>query len=99
LAPITREEPFGISIIDALASGTPVVANARGAFPEIIEHGKNGFLATTETEFKHYMRRIGEIDPAYCRESVKKHFSADKMTDEYVRRYELILKKVASKNN
>jgi glycosyltransferase involved in cell wall biosynthesis len=93
LAPITWEEPFGIAMIDALASGTPVVAYRRGAFPEIIEHGKNGFLADTETEFKKYMLRVDEIDPADCRRSVEAKFSAEKMTKSYVERYETIIAK------
>jgi glycosyltransferase involved in cell wall biosynthesis len=93
LAPINWEEPFGIAIVDALACGTPVVAYRRGAFPEIIEHGKNGFLADNEAEFKQYMQRVGEIDPAYCRESVAKNFSADKMTDEYLERYKEVIER------
>lgn len=94
LAPITWEEPFGIALIDALACGTPVVAFRRGAFPEIIQHGKNGFLADTEAEFKQYMKRVDEIDPAVCRESVEKNFSAQKMTQEYIDRYEEVIKRV-----
>lgn len=97
LAPIHWEEPFGISIIDALASGTPVVAFRRGAFPEIIEHGKNGFLAGTEREFKRYMNRVGEINPADCRESVERRFSASAMADEYLKRYAMVIKRSAAK--
>ena len=93
LAPIAWEEPFGIAIVDALASGTPVVAFRRGAFPEIIEHGKNGFLADTPAEFKKYMQRVGEIDPAYCRASVEKNFSAERMTKLYVERYKEIIER------
>lgn len=58
LFPLDWEEPFGMSALDALASGTPVVAYARGALPEIIEHGKNGFLAKNYREFKQYMKRV-----------------------------------------
>lgn len=94
LAPIDWEEPFGIAIVDALACGTPVVAYRRGAFPEIIEHGKNGFLADNEEEFKHYMQRVHEIDPAECRRSVEEKFSARTMAEAYVKRYEEVLKKV-----
>ena len=91
LAPITWEEPFGISLIDALASGTPVVAYRRGAFPEIIEHGRNGFLADTEKEFKEYMQRVDEIDPQECRKSVEEKFSSDAMADRYVELYERVI--------
>lgn len=91
LAPITWEEPFGIAIIDALASGTPVVAYRRGAFPEIIQHGKNGFLADTEAEFKKYMQRVDEIKPADCRKSVEDYFSAQKMTESYIQKYQDVI--------
>ncbi|HJP81216.1 MAG TPA: glycosyltransferase [Candidatus Saccharimonadales bacterium] len=96
LAPITWEEPFGIAIIDALACGTPVVAMRRGAFPEIIEHGRNGFLADTEAQFKKYMQRVDEIDPAECRRSVEEKFSARKMAEEYIKRYHEVIKRVSA---
>lgn len=87
LFPIDWEEPFGMVVIEALACGTPVVAMNRGAMPEIIEHGVNGFLANNEQEFSEYMDRVGEIDPADCRKSVEKHFSAIVMAQKYLDRY------------
>jgi len=87
LFPIQWEEPFGMAVIEALACGTPVVAMRRGAMPEIIEHGLNGFLADTEEEFAEYMQRVEEIDPADCRMSVKQKFSAEVMTANYIDRY------------
>ncbi|MDX2775780.1 glycosyltransferase [Streptomyces caniscabiei] len=96
LAPIAWEEPFGIAIVDALSCGTPVVAYRRGAFPEIIEHGKNGFLADTEAEFKHYMQRVDEIDPDDCRRSVERKFSAKMMAEAYLNRYEEVIRRVAT---
>ncbi len=93
LSPINWEEPFGIALIDALACGTPVVAYRRGAFPEIIEHGKNGFLADTEAEFKQYMKRVDEIDPADCRRSVEEKFSAATMAEAYLERYAEVIKR------
>lgn len=98
LAPITWEEPFGISLIDALASGTPVVAYRRGAFSEIIEHGRNGFLADTEREFKCYMEQVDKIDPRECRKSVEEKFSSDAMADRYVALYERVIKLSKQKN-
>lgn len=98
LFPIQWEEPFGMAVIEALACGTPVVAMRRGAMPEIIEHGVNGFLADNETEFAEYMQRVDEIDPADCRMSVKQKFSADLMAQNYIDRYyEVIEKKKKSK--
>lgn len=87
LFPIDWEEPFGMAVIEALACGTPVVAMRRGAMPEIIEHGVNGFLADTEAEFADYMDHVDEIDPAACRESVIRHFSASTMAAGYLARY------------
>lgn len=98
LFPIQWEEPFGMAVIEALACGTPVVAMRRGAMPEIIEHGINGFLADTEEEFAEYMQRVDEIDPADCRMSVKRQFSAEVMTANYIDRYhEAIARKQATR--
>ena len=91
--PIDWEEPFGMAVIESLASGTPVIAMNRGAMKEIIEHGKNGFLANNVEEFKEYMQRSGEIDPAYCRRSVRKKFGARHMAEEYLKRYEQVMSK------
>ncbi len=97
LFPITWDEPFGMAVIEALACGTPVIAMNRGAMAEIIEHGVNGFLADTEEEFEQYMARIDEIDPAACRASVERKFSAETMAEAYLARYlEVIERKNAS---
>jgi glycosyltransferase involved in cell wall biosynthesis len=91
LNPIDRDEPFGISVVDSLASGTPVITYNRGAMPEIIRHGVNGFIANNYTEFKNYVKRIDEIDPAACRESVVKRFSAEVMAQGYVDLYRRVI--------
>lgn len=93
LFPIQWEEPFGMAVIEALACGTPVVAMNRGAMPEIIEHGVNGFLADTEQEFFEYAQRVGEIDPAECRRSVERLFAADQMAERYIDRYMAVIKR------
>lgn len=92
LFPIDWEEPFGMAVIEALACGTPVIAMKRGAMPEIIEHGVNGFLANNEDEFLSYMKRIDEIDPVKCRESVVAKFSEDVMAKAYFDRYKQAIK-------
>lgn len=88
LFPVTWDEPFGMAVIEALACGTPVVAMNRGAMPEIIEHGVNGFLANNEAEFAECMERIDEIDPVMCRRSVEERFSAAQMAAAYLDRYQ-----------
>lgn len=91
LFPIQWEEPFGMAVIEAMACGTPVVAMNRGAMPEIIEHGVNGFLANNEEEFYEYADRVNEINPEECRRSVEKRFSIDVMASEYLDRYKQML--------
>lgn len=91
LFPIQWEEPFGMSVIESLACGTPVIAMAKGAMNEIIEHGVNGFLAKNYEEFKYYIDKVDEIDPAACRESVRKRFSATTMAQEYLKRYQRVI--------
>lgn len=93
LFPIQWEEPFGMAVIEALACGTPVIAMNRGAMPEIIEHGVNGFLANDEKEFAQYIDRLDEIDPAACRQSVLDKFSANTMARAYLDRYRDVAKR------
>ena len=91
LLPITWDEPFGLAVVEALASGTPVVAMRRGAMPELIQHGKTGFLADDEKELKAYMKRVGDIDPSACRKAVEDRFSSEAMALSYLKRYKKII--------
>ncbi|MFL6269083.1 MAG: glycosyltransferase, partial [Actinomycetes bacterium] len=91
LMPISWEEPGATAAIEALACGTPVIATRRGALPEIIEHGRNGFLADDESQFARLLPRAGEIDPAACRRSVEERFSSGVMAEGYLRLYSEVL--------
>ena len=91
LFPIRWEEPFGVAPIEALASGTPVIAMNRGAMPEIIKHGVNGFLAKSQREFESYMKRVDQINPEDCKKSVEEKFSARIMAENYIDRYNSVL--------
>jgi glycosyltransferase involved in cell wall biosynthesis len=86
------DEPFGLSVVEAMACGTPVIAYRRGSMPELIEHGVTGFLVDTFDEAVAAIDRLGEIDRAACRRSVEQRFSVDRMADEYLALYERILR-------
>jgi len=73
-----------------------VIATRRGALPEIIEHGRNGFLADDESQFAQLMLRTGEIDPADCRRSVAERFSAGVMAEGYLRLYREVLTRIGA---
>lgn len=94
LAPITWEEPFGLVMPEALACGTPVIAFARGAAPEIIVDGETGFLVDTIDEMVEAIGRLDEIDPRRCREHIEQHFDVPVMTDAYLAVYGRIVKSV-----
>jgi glycosyltransferase involved in cell wall biosynthesis len=83
LVPVQWDEPFGIVFAEALACGTPVVSCPRGALPEIVRDGREGFLATTEDGLVEGMRRVGKIDRAACRARVEAEFSAATVVGRY----------------
>lgn len=93
LHPINFNEPFGLSVVESLACGTPVIAFKRGSMPELIEDGKNGFLVTTVDEAIDAVAHIKDIDRACCRRRVEQHFTVDRMVEEYIQVYETILEK------
>jgi glycosyltransferase involved in cell wall biosynthesis len=93
LMPIRWEEPFGMAVIEALASGTPVVAMNRGAMEVIIKDGYNGFLVDDEQQFKDRLRWVDDIDPANCRDSVRKRFSATDMAMRYTELYAQVIER------
>jgi len=88
---INFDEPFGLSVVEALASGTPVIATNRGAMPELIDHGVTGFLVDTVDEAVDAIGRIGEIDRTACRAAVSARFTVERMADRYLQLYRSIL--------
>jgi glycosyltransferase involved in cell wall biosynthesis len=74
-----------------MACGTPVIAFDRGSMPELIENGKSGFLVNNVDEAIENVARINEIDRATCRRHVERQFTADRMINEYIKVYEMIL--------
>jgi glycosyltransferase involved in cell wall biosynthesis len=88
---VNFNEPFGLSVVEALASGTPVIASNRGSMPELIDHGVTGFLVDTVDDAVVAIGRIGEIDRAACRAAVSARFTVDRMADRYVKLYRSLL--------
>ncbi len=82
LFPIVWPEPFGLVMIEAMATGTPVVAYRNGAVPEVVEDGKTGFVVDPTVEaLVEGIQKIGSIDRAYCRSYVEARFTVEKMID------------------
>ena len=92
---IEFDEPFGLSVIEAMACGTPVIANARGAMPEIIEDGINGFLVHSQAEAVAAVERAVDLDRGLIRKNVAERFSIERMADAYINLYRRILGSVS----
>jgi glycosyltransferase involved in cell wall biosynthesis len=91
LHPIRFDEPFGLSVIESMACGTPVIAFDRGSMPELIPNGKCGYLVHTVPQAVEAVARIDEIDRATCRRHVEEHFTVGRMVREYIQVYETIV--------
>ena len=85
------EEDFGIIPVEAMASGCPVIAFARGGMPEGIDHGKTGFLCNTIEELCGYIGRLWELDRAYCRAEAERRFSDSAIVTAYESLYRSLL--------
>ncbi len=88
VVPIEWEEPFGLVMIEALASGTPVVAMRRGSVPEILRHGDTAFIANDLAEMIALVDRAPELDPARLRQEAETRFATAQMIDGYLQAYE-----------
>ena len=93
LHPINFNEPFGLSVIESMACGTPVIAINRGSMSELIQDGKNGFLISNTDEAIKAVARVKGIDRAYCRKTVEDNFTIDIMVKKYIAVYEGLLEK------
>jgi glycosyltransferase involved in cell wall biosynthesis len=93
LHPIQFNEPFGLSVVESMACGTPVIAFSRGSMPELIENGRSGFLVGTVEEAVAKVARVTDIDRAYCRQQVERRFTVERMISDYIRVYQQILEK------
>jgi len=91
LHPINFNEPFGMSVAEAMLCGTPVIAFNKGSMPELIQHEETGFLVNTVDEAVEAIPQLKLIKRTYCRDWAKSRFSSEKMVDDYYKLYQEIL--------
>jgi glycosyltransferase involved in cell wall biosynthesis len=93
LNPIQWDEPFGLVMIEALASATPVVTTPRGSVPEIVQPGRNGFIDADAAGLAVALQQASSLDRDACRASVEERFTAELMAQRYVALFERILER------
>jgi len=91
LHPINFNEPFGMSVAEAMLCGTPVIAFNKGSMPELIQHEKTGFLVNSVDEAVDAISALKNIIRKDCRDWAASQFSSDKMVDDYYKLYHEIL--------
>jgi glycosyltransferase involved in cell wall biosynthesis len=88
---VNFEEPFGFSVVESMACGTPVVASRRGSMPEIVRHGENGFLVDSLDEAVGAVAEARVLERRAVRGSVQQRFDVPRMVDEYLSLYRRIV--------
>ena len=91
LFPIRWPEPFGLVIIEAMACGTPVIAYPCGSVPELIPDEEAGFVVSDFDAAVHAVAQLSEIDRRACRQHFERHFSAERMAQDYLNIYRRVL--------
>ena len=87
LMPIEWEEPFGLVIVEALASGTPVVALRRGSVGELLRHGRTGYIASDLDDMVAGVEQVATLPPDVLRADAERRFSVTRMVDGYLQAY------------
>ena len=88
---ILFDEPFGLSVAEAMYCGTPVIAFNRGAMPELIQHRKTGFLVNNMEEAEGAVASLSSVKRKDCHQWASAMFSTEKMVDDYVKLYDQLL--------
>jgi glycosyltransferase involved in cell wall biosynthesis len=88
---INFDEPFGFSVVESMACGTPVIASPRGSMPEIVSDGINGFLVETLDDATGAVEAVGSLDRRKVRDSVENRFTVERMVDRYIKVYRQLI--------
>ena len=88
---VNFDEPFGFSVVEAMACGTPVISRPRGSMPEIVRHGENGFLVDSVEDAVSAVRASDGLDGRAVRASVEQRFDADRMVEDYLALYRRVV--------
>jgi len=91
--PIRWDEPFGLVMVEAMACGTPVVALSHGSAPEVVAHGRTGFVVERPEQLARAIEDCERLEAADCRRRVSEHFSLDAMAAGYERAYRRVLER------
>lgn len=88
LMPIKWEEPFGVAMIEAMASGTPVIAYNRGSVPEVVQDGVTGYVVADRKGMVRAVQRVDALSRINCRKHIEKNFSMEHMVDGYEKAFQ-----------
>ena len=88
LNPVAWDEPFGMVMVESMACGTPVISYNRGAAPELIKNGKNGFLVKNRKEMVKAIAKVGTIKRKDCRRYVEEKFSPKAAAEKHIKIYQ-----------
>jgi glycosyltransferase involved in cell wall biosynthesis len=96
LHPIYFDEPFGLSVVEAMACGTPVVAYRRGSMPEVVDEGVTGYLAQDVESAISAVPKAVRLDRSVVHSRAVVRFGVDRMVEDYLRTYEALLKSAST---
>jgi len=91
LHPIRFAEPFGLSVVESMACGTPVIAYRKGSMPEVVDEGVTGRLVGDVDEAVAAVRALASLDRAACAARARERFSAGRMVEDYLAIYRKIV--------
>jgi glycosyltransferase involved in cell wall biosynthesis len=91
LFPIEWDEPFGLVMVEALASATPVIGFRRASVPEIVDDGRTGFVVDDVEAMVEAIGRLGEIDRLACRRAAERRFTVERMVDDVEAMYRTVV--------